>query len=86
MRVSTYHQTFGSVNSHGKLSTPLVISRGLQREYAIMPLLFIFAIDDVICRSVEGLVDGDVEHLPEYKLMDLEYADVVFLASNVQAA
>lgn len=45
----------------------------------------LFAIDDVLERSIEILVDGDV--LSSHRLTDLGCADdIALLASNVQAA
>lgn len=46
-----------------------------------------FAIDDVLRRLVESLLDDGVELLPRLRLRDFEYTyDIVLLASNVVIA
>ncbi|KAH9578500.1 hypothetical protein MS3_00005968 [Schistosoma haematobium] len=80
-----YTNTSGRVRAYNHLSPLFHSSSGVRQGCPISPLLFQFAIDDILETALMDVSNGGVDLLPGERLLDLEYADdIVLLCDNAQ--
>lgn len=62
----------GRVEAYGQLVPSFFISSGLRQDCLISPLLFKYAIGDVLQNASSVLLDGGVEFFPGTRVLNLE--------------
>ncbi|KER23006.1 hypothetical protein T265_09015 [Opisthorchis viverrini] len=76
----------GRVTGYDKLSKSLRTQSGIRRRCPLTPLLFNLVTDEIMRRTLVGLLDPGVQITCDEKLVDVHYADAFLLSFEDEKA